>query len=145
MNDVTEEGIVVECTISNETGSSTSNCVVKIIKQEEKNYQRPIIVFNQAGSVNNERELSVKVGVIASPEPTLFWKHNGKSIEEGGDYYLIFEDGIGILKVFNIQDGSHEFTCIAKNEYGQTTVEIPVEIGLKTENKLTLVKTLNVS
>ncbi|EGT40218.1 hypothetical protein CAEBREN_28734, partial [Caenorhabditis brenneri] len=144
VSDVTEKGVAVECTISNDTGIIKSNCIVRRIKQEENNYQRPIFVFNQAGSVSTDRELSVKVGVIASPEPTLFWKHNGKSIEEEGDYYEIFEDGIGILRVFDVQDGSHQFTCTAKNEYGQTTINIPVTVGEKTDKILTFVKALNV-
>lgn len=147
--DVTEDGVVVECNVTNITGSASSKCVVKKVKTQENNQQRPVFVLNQASTVNENRELSLKVGVIASPEPTVVWKHNGNVIQEEGDYHLIFEDGIGILKVFNVQDGSHEFTCTAENKHGKATVTVPVNIGeQKPEHsyeKLEFVKGLNVS
>ncbi|XP_022174781.1 obscurin-like isoform X5 [Myzus persicae] len=115
------------CTLTNNLGSSKSDCQVGI----RKLYQAP--VFTQRFSHNQQllsRDAKFHARVTGVPSPNIIWHKNGHQLTNGDKYKLKRDGEVCSLTIKDVNsDDAGLYSCIATNRDGTATCEAQLSIA----------------
>ncbi|XP_050059981.1 obscurin isoform X6 [Aphis gossypii] len=115
------------CTLTNNLGSSKSECQVGI----RKLYQAP--VFTQRFSHNQQllsRDAKFHARVTGVPSPNIIWHKNGHQLTNGDKYKLKRDGEVCSLTISDVNgDDAGLYSCIATNRDGTATCEAQLSIA----------------
>ncbi|XP_023315509.1 uncharacterized protein LOC106652366 isoform X1 [Trichogramma pretiosum] len=115
------------CEANNFLGSIRSSCKVEVLDKDDvsKKDQLPPkfeqTLPNESKVIeNNSYELQTRL--LGTPPFMIKWLKNGREVSDNECHqYIVYEDRIITLRFFNVhQSDAGEYTCIAKNQYGET-------------------------
>uniref|UniRef100_A0A1I7WAP6 Ig-like domain-containing protein n=1 Tax=Heterorhabditis bacteriophora TaxID=37862 RepID=A0A1I7WAP6_HETBA len=87
----------------------------------EYDEQRPEFILPLMDGTFSGDSCTLKCIIAANPIIRLDWTVNGRPIQNDQNHELIFDDGIGILRIKNINEDFVDVTCSTLNNKGEAT------------------------
>ncbi|EDO49558.1 predicted protein, partial [Nematostella vectensis] len=116
------------CKAYNSAGEVTSSCnvdVLHVAPKEPPKFERNLKDITIAEGCSTRFD----VQVTGSPEPKVFWYHNGKLVQPRDHVDIVHDDEHSSLILMHCPlDLSGKYTCVAENEVENDAVRLEVEV-----------------